>query len=101
MGILFTWTRRLWVPTAFHTAWSLGQVVLLGRVSGEEGFVGLFDGRVTGPRLLAGSAFGVEDSLLGAGVPLLLFLGIFLRARRSGRLRPGTRPAGPSQAQTT
>jgi membrane protease YdiL (CAAX protease family) len=101
MGILFTWTRRLWVPTAFHIAWNLGQVFLLGNVSGEQEFVGLFDGHVTGPHLLVGSAFGVEDSLLGAGVPLVLFVAFFLLARRSGRLRSGKRKAGPSQAPAT
>ena len=98
MGILFTWTRRLWVPTAFHVAWNLGQVLLLGKVSGEERFVGLFHGRVTGPRLLVGSAFGVEDSLLGVTVPLFLFVGFFLLARRTGRLRSGSRDVSPPQA---
>lgn len=100
MGILFTWTRRLWVPTAFHIAWNLGQVLLLGNVSGEQGFVGLFDGRVTGPRLLVGSAFGVEDSLLGAGMPLVLFIGFFFLARRGGRVRSRT-PEAPPHAPTT
>ena len=98
MGILFTWTRRLWVPTFFHTAWNLGQVTLLGKVSGEEGFAGLFHGRLEGPRLLVGTAFGVEDSLPGVMVPLALFLVLFVLARRSGRLVSRGRKPGPPPA---
>lgn len=90
MGILFTWSRRLWVPTAFHAVWNLGQVLLVGKVSGETGFAGLFDGRLSGPRLLVGAAFGVEESLLGVGVPLALFVWFFALARRRGAVIQGT-----------
>ena len=61
MGILFTWTKRLWVPTFFHAAWNLGQVTLLGNVSGAEDFVGLFHGRLEGPRLLEDGDHALSD----------------------------------------
>jgi len=98
VGMLFTWTRRLWVPTFFHTAWNLGQVTLVGKVSGTEDFVGLFHGRLEGPRLLVGSAFGVEDSLLGVIVPLAIFLVLFVLAHRRGRLVSRGRKPGPPPA---
>jgi CAAX protease family protein len=86
LGVLFSLTRRLWLPAGFHFAWNLCQVFFGSSVSGVDEFGGFLQSRLEGPRLLTGGAFGIESSLpLLAGLSVLTFV-LYQRAVRSGRI---------------
>ena len=63
-GLLFIMTKRLWLPIFFHAGWNWAQVSLGVAVSGIEDLPGFLEGRLEGPELITGGAFGPENSVL-------------------------------------
>jgi len=63
LAATFVFSRRLWIPIGLHFAWNFTQRFFGLAVSGNNN-QGLFNVRLSGPILLSGGAFGVEDSLL-------------------------------------
>lgn len=63
-GLLFIMTKRLWLPIFFHAGWNWAQVSLGVAVSGIEDLPGFLQGRLEGPELITGGAFGPENSVL-------------------------------------
>lgn len=92
MGMLFTLTKRLWVPILCHAGWNFGLVLYGTPVSGMEEFLpyALLHSRVSGPGWLTGGSFGPEHSVVGLGMLLALFAIAYVLARRSGRIVPRT-----------
>jgi uncharacterized protein len=89
LGAVYMLTRRLWAAMGLHAAWNFTQGWIFGLpVSGTPGGVGLLNGRLTGPELMTGGAFGLEASLpalivaTGAGILILVY------AVRRGRIVP-------------
>jgi hypothetical protein len=64
LGILYTLTKRLWIPIFAHVGWNFAQVFFLSNVSSMTDYTGLFESRLEGPSLLIGGKFGIEDSLI-------------------------------------
>ena len=60
-GLLFSMTKRLWLPIFFHAGWNWAQVSLGVTVSGMEDLPGFLQGRLEGPELITGGAFGPEN----------------------------------------
>ena len=85
-GCMYTATRRLWVPFAFHLGWNIAQPFFGTTLSGIGGFNFLFQTNITGPELLTGSAFGIEDSLLSILTLMLLSLYYYRQTRKKGYL---------------
>lgn len=85
-------TRRVWLAVGIHVAWNFTQSGLFGvPTSGLEG-AGFLEGRLHGPALLSGGAFGPEASIVAVAVCLALGI-LFLRvAQAKGHvLRPSWR----------
>ena len=87
LGLLFTWGKSLWMPFAFHFTWNMTQVVFGLPVSGLSLFPGsaLFKVSMTGPELLTGGDFGLENSL----PVILMLLGISMITAIRIRNSPG------------
>jgi len=66
LGLMFTWTKSLWMPVSFHFTWNMIQMVLGLPVSGLSLFSGaaLFRVSMKGPDLLTGGDFGLENSII-------------------------------------
>lgn len=76
-SIMYTYTKRLWLPFAFHLGWNFAQPFYGSNLSGtEEGHI--INSNFDGPVLLIGSNFGIEDSILSI-VLLLIVCIIFLK----------------------
>ncbi|AUP80553.1 CPBP family intramembrane glutamic endopeptidase [Flavivirga eckloniae] len=76
-SIMYTYTKRLWLPFAFHLGWNFAQPFYGSNLSGtEEGHI--INSNFDGPILLIGSEFGIEDSILSI-ILLLIVCIIFLR----------------------
>ena len=76
-SIMYTYTKRLWLPFAFHLGWNFAQPFYGSNLSGtEEGHI--INSNFDGPILLIGSDFGIEDSILSI-ILLLIICIIFLK----------------------
>ena len=76
-SIMYTYTKRLWLPFAFHLGWNFAQPFYGSNLSGTEE-EHIINSTFDGPVLLIGSEFGIEDSILSI-ILLLLVCIIFLR----------------------
>lgn len=75
LGVLYAFTRSLWIVIGFHAAWNLAQGPVLGViVSGSGGAPSLFHTSAHGPDLISGGTFGAEASL----ITVLLLAGLTL-----------------------
>lgn len=87
LGAVYMLTRHLWAAMGLHAAWNFTQGWIFGLpVSGGHGGVGLLDGRLTGPELMTGGAFGLEASLPAVVVATAAGVAILAVAVRKGRL---------------
>lgn len=67
-GLMYSYTKRLWLPFAFHLGWNFSQPFYGSNLSGIEDIKSVVKGTFKGPRLLTGSEFGMEDSILSIGL---------------------------------
>lgn len=83
-SIMYTYTKRLWLPFAFHLGWNFAQPFYGSNLSGtEEGHI--INSTFDGPILLIGSDFGIEDSILSIillFIVCILFLKLSMRKNR-------------------
>ena len=71
-GLLFSLTKRLWLPIFFHAGWNWAQASLGVAVSGIEDMPGFIESRLEGPELITGGAFGPENSIITIVLVLML-----------------------------
>lgn len=76
-SIMYTYTKRLWLPFAFHLGWNFAQPFYGSNLSGTEE-EHIINSTFDGPVLLIGSEFGIEDSILSIILLLTVYI-IFLR----------------------
>jgi membrane protease YdiL (CAAX protease family) len=89
LGAVYMLTRRLWAAMGLHAAWNFTQGWIFGLpVSGGNGGIGLFNGRLSGSELMTGGAFGLEASLPAVIVATTAGLAILALAIRKGELVP-------------
>jgi membrane protease YdiL (CAAX protease family) len=89
LGAIFMLTRRLWAAMGLHAAWNFTQGWVFGLpVSGSPGGDGLVHGRLSGPELLTGGAFGLEASVPALLVATSAGVAMLALAVRKGRVVP-------------
>jgi membrane protease YdiL (CAAX protease family) len=71
-GLLFSMTKRLWLPIFFHAGWNWAQGSLGVAVSGIEEMPGFVQSSINGPELITGGAFGPENSIYTIALVLVL-----------------------------
>jgi uncharacterized protein len=76
-GIMYTYTKRLWLPLGFHLGWNFSQPFYGSNLSGIKSMGFVLNAEFNGPRLLTGSEFGIEDSILSIGLLAIVAM-IFL-----------------------
>ena len=82
-GLLFSMTKRLWLPIFFHAGWNWAQVSLGVTVSGIEGLPGFLQAKLEGPEIITGGAFGPENSVITLVLVLILSaMAYYLTLRR-------------------
>jgi hypothetical protein len=88
LGLMYTFSRSLWMPVFFHFTWNMIQVILGLPVSGSTMFfeAALFDLSLVGPPLLTGGEFGLENSLV---IITMLFASSWILVRQIRKLPPG------------
>ena len=84
VSIMFTYTKRLWIPFSFHLGWNFTQLIYGSNLSGMDEFGVLFRSQLEGPKLLIGSKFGIEDSIFALIFTLALFIVIYYKTNKKG-----------------
>lgn len=85
-GAAYMLTRSLWMPMGIHAAWNFAQGELYGiPVSGTK-VHGLVTAKLSGPRLLTGSAFGLEASVISMAITTGFGIWLLWLAIRRGQL---------------
>ena len=77
-GIMYTYTKRVWLPFAFHLGWNFAQPFYDSNLSGLEDVGSVFKAEFNGPELITGSIYGIEDSILSISLLFIVCL-VFLR----------------------
>lgn len=72
LSLLFSLTRRLWLPIAFHAGWNWALASFGTIVSGNEDLPTFLQIKLNGPELITGGAFGPENSIITIGIVLIL-----------------------------
>jgi membrane protease YdiL (CAAX protease family) len=86
MGMMFIYTKRIWLPFFFHLGWNFSQPFYGSNLSGLNDMGSIIQSKFNGPELLTGGAFGIENSIIT--LSFLLFIGITLYylAKRDGKI---------------
>ncbi len=63
-GVIFMYSRNLWMPIALHFAWNFTQSGIFGAItSGNEKTSSLLEAKIQGPEFITGGEFGPEGSI--------------------------------------
>ena len=86
MGMMFIYTKRIWLPFFFHLGWNFSQPFYGSNLSGLNDMGSIIQSKFNGPELLTGGAFGIENSIIT--ISFLLFIGIALYylAKKEGKI---------------
>lgn len=81
-GLMYTYTKTLWLPFAFHLGWNFAQPFYGSNLSGEK--TGhLINAVFEGPVLIIGNEFGIEDSIYTLiSLVLLCFAFLYLTIKK-------------------
>lgn len=77
-GIMYTYSKKIWLPFAFHLGWNFAQPFYDSNLSGLEDVGSVFIAKFNGPKLITGSIYGIEDSILSILFLLILCI-VFLQ----------------------
>lgn len=88
VGIMFTYTKRLWLPVFFHFGWNFTQVLYGVTLSGTEEYKtdAIFKSSLSGPDMLTGGEFGPENSVITIILTFLIFLILYWLCYKKGKI---------------
>lgn len=75
LGIMYTYTKQIWLSVFFHFSWNLTQVIFGVTLSGEDRFSrgAVFTSIREGHELLTGGNFGPENSIFAILLTAVIF----------------------------
>ncbi len=76
-GIMYTYTKRIWLPFAFHLGWNFAQPFYGSNLSGLQDVGTVLNAKFSGPELITGTIYGIEDSILSVLLLLVVCI-VFL-----------------------
>lgn len=86
LGLLYVATRSLLACMGLHAGWNITQSLVYGVPTSGTRMHGLVASHLAGPDWLSGGEFGAEASIVALVACSLVSLGLFLLARKRGRL---------------
>jgi len=85
-GILYIYTKRIWLPFAFHVGWNFAQPFYGSNLTGLEDMGRIIDGRFTGSELVTGGAIGIEGSIFTILILLVVSVFFLYRSIKEGKI---------------
>jgi uncharacterized protein len=89
MGMMFIYTKRIWLPFFFHIGWNFSQPFYGSNLTGTSDMGSIIQSKFNGPELLTGGAVGIEDSIFTVTFLLLIGIIFYSRAKREGKIVKG------------
>jgi len=86
LGLMFSLTRRLWLPIAFHAGWNWALASYGTVVSGVKDMPTFLQIKMNGPELITGGSFGPENSIITIGLVLILSSVFYYLTRKKGNM---------------
>lgn len=86
MGMMFIYTKRIWLPFFFHLGWNFSQPFYGSNLTGLNDMGSIIQSTFNGPELLTGGAVGIEDSIFTATLLLLIGIMFYYRAKKEGKI---------------
>ena len=86
MGMMFIYTKRIWLPYFFHIGWNFAQPFYGSNLTGLEDMGSIIQSSFNGPELLTGGAVGIEDSIFTAIFLLLIGITLYYLAKKEGKI---------------
>jgi uncharacterized protein len=89
MGMMFIYTKRIWLPFFFHIGWNFAQPFYGSNLTGVNDMGSIIQSKFNGPELLTGGAVGIEDSIFTASFLLLIGITLYYLAKKDGKIVKG------------
>jgi uncharacterized protein len=86
MGMMFIYTKRIWLPLFFHLGWNFSQPFYGSNLTGLNDMGSIIQSKFNGPELLTGGAVGIESSIFTASFLLLIGIVLYYFAKRDGKI---------------
>ena len=86
MGMMFIYTKRIWLPYFFHIGWNFAQPFYGSNLTGLDNMGSIIQSSFNGPELLTGGAVGIEDSIFTALFLLLIGITLYYLAKKEGKI---------------
>ncbi len=86
MGMMFIYTKRIWLPFFFHLGWNFSQPFYGSNLTGLNEMGTIIQSKFNGPELLTGGAVGIEGSIFTASFLLLIGITLYYLAKRDGKI---------------
>jgi CAAX protease family protein len=88
LGILYTYTKSLLAPIAFHVGWNLMQVLLGFGLSGGDEFNKLyvFKLNLSGYEIITGGDSGIENSIISVLILGIVFMVFYKKSNESNKI---------------
>lgn len=89
MGMMFIYTKRIWLPFFFHLGWNFSQPFYGSNLTGLNDMGSIIQSKFNGPELLTGGTVGIEDSIFTASFLLVIGIILYYLAKREGKIVKG------------
>jgi membrane protease YdiL (CAAX protease family) len=86
MGMMFIYTKRIWLPFFFHLGWNFSQPFYGSNLTGLNDMGSIIQSTFNGPELLTGGAVGIEGSIFTASFLLIIGIVLYYLAKRDGKI---------------
>lgn len=86
MGMMFIYTKRIWLPFFFHLGWNFSQPFYGSNLTGLNDMGSIIQSKFNGPELLTGGVVGIEGSIFTATFLLIIGIVFYYLAKRDGKI---------------
>ncbi|MBN8673390.1 MAG: CPBP family intramembrane metalloprotease [Chitinophagales bacterium] len=86
MGMMFIYTKRIWLPFFFHLGWNFSQPFYGSNLTGLNDMGSIIQSKFNGPELLTGGAVGIEDSIITLSFLLFIGIALYYLAKKEGKI---------------
>ena len=86
MGMMFIYTKRIWLPFFFHLGWNFAQPFYGSNLTGLNDMGSIIQSKFNGPELLTGGAVGIEGSIFTASFLLIIGIVLYYLAKKEEKI---------------
>ena len=86
MGMMFIYTKRIWLPFFFHLGWNFSQPFYGSNLTGLNDMGSIIQSKFNGPELLTGGAAGIEGSIFTASFLLIIGIVLYYLTKKEGKI---------------